>query len=296
MQESYKTPESGALEETNRTQAGMLDRARAAGGFVVRAAPAGTGWLGDRVEDIAKWPANLIRYLPARVSRFIATTIAALAAATTFPFGAAARLRKGRGAFRPWLAGRGRAGLLRAVQIVFEVFDIFGIPELFAFLLRAATRATPLRGEEITAAASVLGPAAVRYQDVRVAESGVLRWVFKRNGGRAFAVFHTVNLPVSGPHAREHLDIVLHELVHVYQYERTGSRYVAESLLAQREEGYGYGGSEGLIRARAQGRRLADYNREQQAQIVQDYYLLRRAGHATSAFEPFIAELRQGRI
>ena len=88
--------------------------------------------------------------------------------------------------------------------------------------------------------------------------------------------FHTVNLPAAGVHERSNVAILVHELVHVYQYERAGSRYFAEALLAQHEAGYDYGGAAALqLSARARGRHLRDFNREQQAQIVQDYYMQR---------------------
>ena len=154
------------------------------------------------------------------------------------------------------------------------------------------TRGSPLTGDEIVAASSVLGPRALRFQDVRVAQGGVLRPIFRRNGGRAFATFHTVNLPTTGYHERSNVAILVHELVHVYQYERAGSRYFAEALLAQHEAGYDYGGAEALQLACRQGKRLRDFNREQQAQIVQDYYVCRSCGQDTAVFEPFIAELR----
>ena len=141
-------------------------------------------------------------------------------------------------------AGRGGAALW-TVQFVLQVLDLFGVPELFAFLWRAVTRASPLTGDEIVAATSVLGPFALRFQDIRVAQGGVLRPIFRRNGDRAFATFHTVNLPATGDHERSNVAILLHELVHVYQYERAGSRYFAEALLAQHEAGYDYGGAGG---------------------------------------------------
>ncbi len=175
-----------------------------------------------------------------------------------------------------------------------QVLDLFGVPELFAFLWRAVTHASPLTGDEIVAATSVLGPLALRFQDIRVAQGGVLRLIFRRNGGRAFATFHTVNLPTTGYHERLNVAILFDELVHVYQYERAGSRYFAEALLAQHEAGYDYGGTEALQEARAHGKHLRDFNREQQAQIVQDYYMQRCHGGDTAAFEPFIAELRGG--
>jgi Domain of unknown function (DUF4157) len=146
------------------------------------------------------------------------------------------------------------------------------------------------------AAASVLGPFSLRFQDIRVAQGGVLRPIFRWNGGRAFTTFHTVNLPTTGYHERSNVAILVHELVHVYQYERAGSRYFAEALLAQHEAGYDYGGAAALQLAQLQGKHLCDFNREQQAQIAQDFYVCRCDEGDSAPFEPFMAELRAGKV
>lgn len=257
----------------------------------------GADWLADRLEDAAKWLTNAIRFLPQRIGRVVMTLVFALAAVVTFmPTGFRVWRRGGWANFVAWLRSRFRHGAARVVQLVLEALDIIGAPELFAFLWRALTRTTPLTGAEIAAAAGILGPFALRYHDVRVAEGGILRLIFRLNGNRAFAAFHTVNVPTGGGHERANLDIVLHELIHVFQYERAGSRYFAEALLAQQREGYDYGGPAGLVAARGQGKRLRNFNREQQAQIVQDYYLHLRHGWDVAAFEPFITELRAGEL
>jgi len=254
-------------------------------------------WLGDRIDDFAQWIVNLIRLLPVRVGRIGLTLGFAIIGVVMFlPIGVRVWRRGGRANFAAWFQVRARRGGLRTVQLGLQVLDLFGVPELFAFVWRAVTRATPLTGAEIVAATSVMGPLSLRFQDIRVAQGGVLRLIFRRNGGRAFATFHTVNLPATGYHERSNVEILLHELVHVYQYERAGSRYFAEALIAQHEAGYDYGGVEALQQARTQGKHLRDFNREQQAQIVQDYYVQRSHGWDTIAFEPFIVELRAGQV
>jgi len=258
---------------------------------------AGSGWLGDRVDDFAQWVANLIRLLPVRTGRIGLTLGFVIVGVTLFlPVGVRVWRRGGTTHFAAWLRARARRGGLWTIQLVLQALDLFGVPELFAFLWRAATHATPLTGAEILAATSVLGPSALRFPEIRVAQGGVLGPIFRRNGERAFATFHTVNLPATGYHARANVEILVHELVHVYQYERAGSRYFAEALLAQHEAGYDYGGAEALQAARARGKHLRDFNREQQAQIVQDYYAQRSRGGDTAAFEPFIVELRAGKV
>lgn len=68
--------------------------------------------------------------------------------------------------------------------------------------------------------------------------------------------------------------IFLHEMVHVYQYERYGIVYAFRALMAQRTvEGYDYGGGEGIYQAMITDKRLEQFNFEQQAQIIEDAYL-----------------------
>jgi uncharacterized protein DUF4157 len=159
-------------------------------------------------------------------------------------------------------------------------------------IIRALARTSRLSESELEAGKEVLGPDAVRWDEVRVAEGGALGLAFRVNGARAFTTFHTINLPISGDHTRTRTDIVVHELVHVLQFECVGSVYAGQALLAQETGGYDYGGPEGLRRDMAAGKKLRDYNREQQGQIAQDYYRLSKGGSSTSDFDPFIAELR----
>lgn len=67
--------------------------------------------------------------------------------------------------------------------------------------------------------------------------------------------------------------IFVHELVHVCQYQKFGSVYISRALRGQfSKDGYDYGGVFGLSKALAQGKRYLEFNFEQQAQIVEDYY------------------------
>jgi len=155
---------------------------------------------------------------------------------------------------------------------IFRAFDLLRWPRLFEIVWHLLTKVSRLTESEIRAASLVLGPNSIRYNAVRVAESRLLRLVFKLNGARAFTTFHTINLPSFGGHSRSHLDIVVHELVHVYQFEVVGSIYIWQALRAQRTTGYGYGGKHQLVEDRSNGKHFKDYNREQQGQIAQDYY------------------------
>ena len=187
--------------------------------------------------------------------------------------------------------------------------DLSGGSEGLEAFWHLLVRTSPLSPAEKAAAAEVLGPDAIHWDEVRVAEGGILSLVFEVNGNRAFTLWHTVNLPASGGHERANVAILVHELTHVYQYERVGSAYVPQALWAQltKGEGYGYGGASGLREGQAAGKAYADFNREQQAQIVQDYFELLHKyveGEANlqqlaadrACYVPYIGQMRAGMI
>jgi hypothetical protein len=294
MADGPERPDFSVLEGDGVTQTPGASRSvvRRAG----RGVDAGADWVGDRIGDAAAWLANLVRYLPARAVRMLGSLAGGLVAVLTFVPSTVHVARNDRLRTAPFVQACARRGSIRTIQLVLEALDLVGAPEIFAFVWRVLTRTGPLTGAEINAASSVLGPSAVRYQDIRVSQGGVLRWIFARNEQRAFATFHTINLPETGPHQRDNINIVVHEIVHVYQYERAGSRYFAEALLGQHEEGYDYGGAAGLAAAVRQGKQLRNFNREQQAQIAQDYYTATCTRADLTAYEPFIRQLREGAL
>ena len=189
-----------------------------------------------------------------------------------------------------------------ATAWICRVFDALRGPRLFETIWHVLTRVSALSETEIGATSTVLGTNAIRYSAVRVAEDGLLGLIFRLNRGRAFATFHTVNLPSSGRHSRSHLGIIVHELTHVYQFELVGSVYFWQAIRAQRTTGYWYGGWQQLEKDRGNGKHFRDYNREQQGKIAQDYYSevvakgLSAEDPIRQAYEPFIAELRNGEV
>lgn len=183
---------------------------------------------------------------------------------------------------------------------IFRAFDALQQPRLFEIIWHILTRVSSLTNTEIDAASRVFGASAIQYHAVRVAKGGLLQLIFRFNGRRAFTTFHTINLPQAGDHSRQHLDIVVHELTHVYQFEIVGSIYIWQALRAQTTTGYSYGGWQVLQEDRNNGKHFRNYNREQQGQIVQDYYnKVVESGRSLEvtvrqAYEPFINELRNG--
>jgi len=87
---------------------------------------------------------------------------------------------------------------------------------------------------------------------------------------------------------------LMHELMHVWQGERIGPRYLWRALRSQITEGeavYDYGGEDGLREAMLSGSGLGGFTVEQQAEIVRDGYLRRRLGQEPSAWTPILGEV-----
>ena len=185
------------------------------------------------------------------------------------------------------------------VKWIFKIFDLFHGPRIFEVVWHLLTGISKLRQDEKDAAHRVLGKN-VRYSAVRVAEGRILRLIFRLNGNRAFTLFHTLNLPASGHHSRGNLDLFVHEMVHVRQFEHVGAVYIWQALRAQRTTGYSFGGWQQLAEDRQTGQRFNSYNREQQGQIVQDYYnqvitpKLEEDSPVRRAFQPFVDDLQAG--
>ncbi|HFE65641.1 MAG TPA: DUF4157 domain-containing protein [Chloroflexi bacterium] len=256
-----------------------------------------TYWLKERGRDAVFWPYNLARDFPARLRRLGNTGWDGLAGVITFAPEGAQAVNRGDG--RVWLgrAGRRLAGWLH--RLVVQLFDLVGGPEIAQFFMHLFTHTTPLTAAEKEMMQAILGENALRWQDVRVAEGGLYDWLFRHNGNLAFTTWYTINFPRYGRHTRQNLPIVVHELTHVYQYHTIGTRYMTEAiymLVTTKRDCYQYGGPNGLRQAAADGRTLPQFNREQQAQIIQDYYTRQTAGLDTAPYHPFLEQMRRARL
>ena len=85
---------------------------------------------------------------------------------------------------------------------------------------------------------------------------------------------------------------LVHELTHIWQYQR--GRTVPQLALDALAHDYDYGYEQGLREATAQGKRLGDFNHEEQGDILRDYYLRRERGQDVSAWQPFVDQVKFG--
>jgi hypothetical protein len=102
-------------------------------------------------------------------------------------------------------------------------------------------------------------------------------------------------LAINDPMGYKH-DWLVHELTHAWQYQHMGWRYLFNALFAQLKEkakAYDFGGESGLLKSRQKQVSFKKFNPEQQGNIVQTYYVRRRAGKDLSAWQPYIDELQK---
>jgi len=172
-------------------------------------------------------------------------------------------------AFPRWVGGA-----FWLLELLLLLLEIAGFPEyyeLLAAIFKFRTR--KLTEQEIRLAKSIFGEA-LQYEYIRVDESAHFG---PRQGRFCYVSFYTLN-----SWGRLSTALLIHELTHVWQYQRLGIRYIPRALAAQRTtSGYNYGGEQALEQAITSGMGLAFFNLEQQADLVEDYYRLQNGLPAT---------------
>jgi hypothetical protein len=150
-----------------------------------------------------------------------------------------------------------------------QVLEALGIGEAYETAMDFVKFNTrELSGGELSKAHSVFG-ASIDLGLVRVDEHAALGPAFTN---RAYTSFHTINNWGSVPDAT-----LIHELTHVWQYQQAGAIYMAQAAHAQIQFGsaaYDFDVHE-LRTAKQDGRGFLSFNREKQAQIVEDFYRLK---------------------
>jgi len=180
-----------------------------------------------------------------------------------------------------------------SMELILLFLDLIGFSELYENIqefLKYNIR--PLTNSEKELAIEYFG-SHINLDRVRVDEKAFLG---PPQHHFAYVSFFTIN-----SWGKLSTDVFLHELVHIWQYEKRGIIYMSRALAAQHgKRGYNYGGIELLRKLKARGRTLASFNPEHQAEIVQDHFRLRqgyrtRRGFASQAdldvYEWFVRDL-----
>jgi hypothetical protein len=182
---------------------------------------------------------------------------------------------------------------LRVGRVIATFLDVCAFPELMDCLwqiFKLNTRS--LKAIEEQEARSIFGNR-INYRKVHIDEASFIAWLgakLKRCSGMGVATFHTINFnrKLNTTAGSSDMEWLIHELTHVVQMEQIGSQYLVEAFHAQASAGYAYRPGE--------KKHFCEYNREQQACIVADYYIARCSGGSTEAYDQYIVEMRAGEL
>jgi hypothetical protein len=186
-----------------------------------------------------------------------------------------------------------RTACVWLLELCCYLFDLIGLPEVLQIGHEwVKWNSRPLNDEERRIAREVFGES-LHLHRIRIDEHARIGTRRRRLSYVSFYIINTW--------APMRPEILVHELVHVLQYQMLGAVYIPRALLAQRtRRGYNYGGSQLLGRVVKRGRHAGMFNLEQQADIVQDFYRLKNGlpakwGSAKPAdlpwYEKFVSDL-----
>lgn len=178
-----------------------------------------------------------------------------------------------------------------AVDLLFAGLDYVGACDIFeAFTTLLSPRSRVLTTRERAMLKPYFGNT-IPWDMIRVDEYA---WLGPRFAKFCYVSFHTINSWGPMP---DH--VLVHEVMHVWQYTHRGAAYIPRALHAQRTEmGYNYGGLGALDDAYE----LEDFNYEQQADIIEDAYRLAngfqaqwvpgRGAEILPFYQPYLNEVR----
>jgi hypothetical protein len=235
----------------------------------------GLSWVWSGIVDFAKWEWN------------------GLAAAAQWAV-------RGLTDFGKWLWDGVLAGLTWEGEVVLHLLEYLGVGEALEVLWGLLFRLRPLSGAEQGASASVHPAGLIPYELVRVDQDSLLikigtqlaTLVKSKVSPGAITTMHIIHAPGSFPP-----QTAVHELTHVAQYQLVGAVYIPQALCAQQSAAsYDYGD---LVALKKAGKHFSDLNREQQADLCEDYYRVNNGlpsqhGGTKASLAPFIADMRSG--
>ncbi len=128
---------------------------------------------------------------------------------------------------------------------------------------------------------------ALDTSDVRISEGS-----FMSVGGFARTLYNHIYFPGDSFNGSGFMPWLIHELTHVWQYQR-GADFpgmIWEAVVGI----YDYGGEPALLEDWENGKAFDEYTTEQQGDILEDYYKALISNSNVSAFQPFVDQVRTG--
>ena len=206
-------------------------------------------------------------------------------------------------AFASWVWNGVVSGAIWIGKVALHLLELLGAGEALQFVWGLLFKMRKLTGAEIGASMSVHPSGLIPYQQIRVDDDSMLIKI----GTTLASLFRTKVSPgaittmhiIHAPKGGLALDVMVHELTHVAQYELVGAVYMPEALHAQNTAaGYDYVYPYlTMTEARKAGVHFASLNREQQASLCEDYYRLNNGVPANysgtlAELAPYITEER----
>ena len=157
--------------------------------------------------------------------------------------------------------------------IPIKLIEIFGFSFLLNFIFKSLSNTRALNTFEINELKTVFKNS-IDYSLIRVNESSKWAKIGSKSANTkhlGFVWMNTVNFTttISCKNKTNDMAWLVHEMVHVAQYNKLGIQYIFEALIAQHIGGYSFGGPEQLNK----NNNLNYYNLEQQADIIKLIYL-----------------------
>lgn len=249
-------------------------------------------------ESAASFVWTTVTQIPNRLGRLIYHVLSPLWEIPMWLYEGATKLFAGDwSGLGQWLLDGIIGGAAWVGRLFTKLLDLFGVGELLDLIfqiIKVNTR--KLNGVEQAEAQKVFG-SSIAYWKVRIDEISLIAKIGAafQGGNLGVVLFHTVNFsrPISAAPGNGDMAWLIHELVHVAQMEQVGMQYIGEAIYGQITAGYSYGGGAGLL-----GKNLRDFNREQQGDIIKDYYRFVLYGSSPYAAEyhRMIADLQAGRL
>jgi hypothetical protein len=176
-------------------------------------------------------------------------------------------------------------------ELLFCIIDLILLPEVYETIIalfKSDYRFLTIEEKEITR--EYFGNS-IKLDFVRINPQ-----MSKRVGRKVYAY---VTLNTINYHQNISKPVFLHEMVHIWQYQRFGSMYIYRALKAQySNDKYDYGGLEKLYTGMINHQQFIDFNFEQQGAIVEDYVRLSehpdsfRSPIVNASYEYYISQLQ----
>jgi hypothetical protein len=119
----------------------------------------------------------------------------------------------------------------------------------------------------------------------------------------AFTLGNTSFFPIplattdpTNPDSLRDLGWLMHELTHQWQYQQFGIIYLFQAIISPTYvyTPNGEPPNKALAEFSQAGKQFKDFNREQQGDIIRDYYFNLKQGQNVASWDPYLQEVRRG--